>query len=99
MSNAQERGSVRQQLLQTQAELADARAELHLWAQNAGSAAGAAESEVEDQKVIEQENGSCHEGEQGSELPSSVATLMDNLTDLSAQLAKDAVADEQAFEL
>ena len=99
MSNAQERGEVREQLLQTQAELADARSELYLWAQNAGSAVEPAKSEGKNQDAAEQENGSIAKDEQGSELPSSVATLTDSFTELSAPLTEHAVADEQTLKI
>lgn len=99
MSNAQERGSVRQQLLQTQAELAEARSELSLWTQNAGSNDGAAKNETKEQDTAQLESGSSAKEDRGSELASSVATLMDSLRGYSAQLAKDAVADEQAFKI
>lgn len=46
-NNAEERGDVRRQLLETQAELAEARSELELWTQNGGHKSnGPTESET-----------------------------------------------------
>lgn len=98
MSNAQERGDVRRQLLHAQAELAEARSELSLWAQNAGSSATAVEKdEIGNNGNAKLDSRSHEQKDKDAEPPSSVATLMESLTDMSSQLAKDAVADEQAF--
>ena len=113
MSNAQERGDVRRQLLQTQAELAQARSELSSWTKNAGDSDEAAESKAraQGQAEIEKEvsancqgqadlgSGHSADRQEDAEQPNPVADLMDSLSSFSAQLAKDAAADEQAFKL
>ena len=93
MSNAEESGDVRKQLLDTQAELAEARADLELWTQNAGSA----DSDNHTKKLGKQNTKSMVDisGQGNSDdAPPDVTKLMQNLSQLSDQLAKDALADE-----
>ena len=93
MAAAGERGQVRQQLLDTQQELAETRSELEIWTQEAsisgregGDSASATKQPL---------NGSLKPAsdQRGNE----VAKLLADLTRLSQQVADDALADEAVF--
>ena len=93
MAAAEERGQVRQHLLDTQQELAETRSELEVWTQEASiSSQEGGESASASKKPL---NGSLKPAsdQRGSE----VAKLLADLNRLSQQVADDALADEAVF--
>lgn len=119
MSNARERGHVRNQLLSTQAELAAANKELTHWAQHASETdSPAAENRTYSRLLppgAESQSGDIGEGSEqhiaegrnewsvSSNMDrrnhsTEVAQMMNNLSELSGQMATDAVANEAAFQ-
>ena len=108
MSNAKERGDLRQQLLSIQSELSAARTELETWAQQGFQLMEAAEKLSDAAKngtpVEEDEfaapprtNGRAARGGRPPLDPDQMTKLLESLQKLSQSIADDAQADEQVL--
>lgn len=95
-SNAQERGSIRKELTDVQVTLTDTRSELEEWTQKAGTKALGQLARPTDSERIDR---GALSGSNGKALPLPILEALQDLQQLSNQLARDAKSDDKALKL